>query len=58
VKSPSEKLAALILERLIREKLLTRSEAKKVLSKLAEGKLRAEDWRAAIEISLPKQFNS
>ncbi len=52
--SPSEKLAAIILEKLVRERLLSKPEAKKMISKLAEGKLRAEDWRAAIERSEPR----
>ena len=52
----SEKLAALIAERLIREKLLTRSEAKKILPKLAEGKLYPVDWRTAVEVSTPQKL--
>jgi hypothetical protein len=52
--SASAKLAALIADRLVREKLLTRNEAKKILPKLAEGKVRAQDWRAAVEVSAPK----
>src|SRR4029079_15317643 len=43
--SPSEKLAAAIAERLVNEKLLSRAEAKKLLAKLANGKLLASDWR-------------
>jgi hypothetical protein len=50
--SPSEKLAHRIVDRLIGEKLLSKQEAKKLLPKLAEGKLRPEDWRLAIEISI------
>ena len=49
--TPSEKLAAIIAERLVRERLLSRQEAKKILAKLAEGKLGPEDWRAVIELS-------
>ena len=54
--SASDKLAALIAERLVREKLLTRTEAKKILSKLAGGKLNSEDWRAAVEVSMPHKL--
>jgi hypothetical protein len=53
--SPSEKLAAIIAEKLVREKLLSRQHAKNLLSKLAEGKLRPEDWRTAIELSVPQK---
>ncbi len=53
--TPSEKLAERIIERLIHEKLLTKQEGKKILPKLAEGKLRAEDWRLPIELSAPKE---
>jgi len=53
--SPSETLAAKIIEKLIQEKLLSKQEAKKILPKLADGKLRAEDWRLSIEISTPQK---
>ena len=46
--TPSETLAERIIERLIHEKLLTKQEGKKILPKLAEGKLRPEDWRPPI----------
>ena len=53
--SPSERLADKILKKLLQEKLLSGPEAKKILSKLAEGKVKAEDWRLAIEVSMPRQ---
>jgi hypothetical protein len=53
--SPAEKLSERILERLIEEKLISKSEAKKLVPKLAEGKLRPEDWRLAIEISMAQK---
>jgi hypothetical protein len=56
--SPSEKLAAAIAERLVNEKLLSRAEAKKILAKLANGKLLASDWRTAIELSAPPKRRS
>jgi hypothetical protein len=56
--SASDKLAALIAERLVREKLLTRTEAKKILSKLAAGKLNSEEWRAAVEVSTQQRLKS
>jgi hypothetical protein len=51
--TPSEKLAERIVERLVRERLLSRQEARKILTKLGQGKLQPEDWRAAIETSAP-----
>ena len=56
--SPSETLAAKIIEKLIEEKLLSRPEARKILPKLADGKLRPEDWRLSIEISTPQKTQS
>jgi hypothetical protein len=53
--SPSEKLAERILDKLVQEKLLSKQEARKLLPKLPEGKLRPEDWRLAIEISMAQK---
>lgn len=55
MKIPSQQLAEKIIDRLVREKLLTLQESAKILSKLAEGKIRAEDWRLALEISEAKE---
>jgi hypothetical protein len=55
MKTPSEKLAERIIEKLVSEKLLSTHEARKLLPKLAEGKLRPDDWRAAIENSMPRK---
>lgn len=48
--TPSQTLAARIAERLVREGLITAEAAKKIQPKLAEGRLRAEDWRLPIEL--------
>ena len=53
--TPSQKLAAKIIERLVAEKLLEPEAGKKLLPKLAAGKLRAEDWRLPIETSDKKK---
>lgn len=53
--TPSQKLAAKIVERLVTEMLLDAEAGKKLLPKLADGKLRAEDWRLPIEISHQKE---
>jgi hypothetical protein len=52
--SASEKLASLIIDRLVREKLLTKTEGKKILPKLTDGKMHPHDWRAAVELT-PQQ---
>lgn len=53
--TPSRKLAEKIVERLIQEKLLTKQDGKKILPKLAEGKLRPEDWRLPLELGEAKE---
>jgi hypothetical protein len=55
METPSQTLAAKITERLVREGLITDEAAKKILPKLAEGKLRAEDWRLPIELAEKKE---
>jgi hypothetical protein len=47
--TPSQKLGARIIERLVSEKILDAEAGKKLLPKLEAGKLRAEDWRLPIE---------
>jgi hypothetical protein len=49
--TPSQALAAKITDRLVREGLMTTEAAKINQPKLAEGKLRAEDWRLPIELA-------
>ena len=50
--SPSQTLAERIVNRLLQEKLLSESEAKKILPKLADGKVQSEDWHVAIQMGL------
>lgn len=52
--TPSQALAAKIAERLIQEGLMTSEGAKKLLPNLADGKLRAEDWRLSVELGEKK----
>jgi hypothetical protein len=52
---PSHELAKIVLERLALEKLITSDDAKKMIDKYAEGKLRQEDWRLSIEKGLDKE---
>lgn len=53
--TPSQKLAAKIIDRLVSEKLLDAEAGKKLSPKLAAGKIRAEDWRLPIETSDKKE---
>jgi transcriptional regulator CtsR len=50
----SEQLAGKIIQRLIDEKLLSANDGKKLVPKMATGKVRAEDWRLAVEKSVPE----
>lgn len=49
--TPAQALARQIVARLVDMGLLTAAEAARLQPKLAEGKLKAEDWRLAIELS-------
>jgi hypothetical protein len=53
--TPSQALAAKITEQLIAEGLITAEAAKKIQPKLAEGKMRVEDWRLPIELAGKKE---
>lgn len=53
----SEQLAERIIQRLVDEKLLSANDGKKLVPKMATGKVRAEDWRLAVEKSLPEVSN-
>ncbi len=55
MKSPSQTLSGSIIDRLVSAKLLTSAEGKKLLPKLADGKLQTEDWRLAVELSTEKK---
>jgi hypothetical protein len=56
--TPAQSLAAKIIERLIAENLLLPDDRRKLLVKLAEGKLRPEDWRLSIELASEKESMS
>jgi hypothetical protein len=53
--NPSEQLAIKVIERLITKKILLPGDGKKMLQKMAEGKLRGEDWRLLIEKAAEKE---
>lgn len=47
--NPSQKLAEIITKRLIIEKIISEKDANKLITKIAEGKIKQEDWRMLIE---------
>ncbi len=53
--TPSQALAARITERLVRENLITAEAARRLQPKLAEGTLRAEDWRLPLKVAERKE---
>jgi len=50
--NPSEELATKILDRLEKEQLISGSQRKRIAVKLTQGKMKQEDWQAAIELSI------
>jgi hypothetical protein len=54
VETPSEQLARKIIERLVREGLITQQTGNRMLPKLADGTLQAEDWRLPLELGNSK----
>ena len=48
--TPSQTLAAKITEHLLHENLISETAAKQIQPRLAEGKMRPEDWRLPIEM--------
>jgi hypothetical protein len=53
--TPSQRIAAQIVERLLREGLVSADAARELALKLAEGTLRAEDWQAGLAPAQPKE---
>lgn len=47
--TPSEQLAAKIVDRLVREKLLVEADAGKITEKIIQEKMKPEEWRLYIE---------
>lgn len=53
--TPTQTLARKIVDRLVNEGLITASAGAKLQPKLAEGKLKAEDWRLLIELGMERE---
>jgi lipopolysaccharide biosynthesis regulator YciM len=53
--TPSSQLAEKIMQRLTEEKLFRPEDQKKLLERIADGSIKQEDWRLAIELALGKE---
>lgn len=53
--TPSSQLAEKIMQRLAEEKLFRPEDQKKLLERIADGSIKQEDWRLAIELALGKE---
>ena len=53
--TPSNELSKIVFARLEDEGLIASDDAKKMVEKYAEGKLRQEDWRLSFEKCLDKE---
>lgn len=49
--TPSERLARRVVARLIKENLLSKEQAGKLLPRLIDGTVTGEDWRLAVDMS-------
>ena len=56
--TPAKLLAKRIMEKFVEEKILSADDAKKILDKLATGKLKQEDWQLPIELAGAKEAKS
>lgn len=56
--TPSERLSTMIITRLVAETLISAKDGKKLEAKLADGKLRPEDWRLPIELAAEKEITT
>jgi hypothetical protein len=58
MEKPGEQLATKIVDRLVKEKLISPVSGKKMLPKLANGQLRSGDWRLPIESGAERKSKS
>jgi hypothetical protein len=49
--TPSKQLSKRIMDRFVTDSILSADDAKKMLDKLASGKLKQEDWQLPIELA-------
>lgn len=55
--TPSERLAEIIVKRLIQEKLILETDSERLLASLAVGKVNQSDWHLFIEKAIEKGEN-
>lgn len=55
--SPSERLAACVIEELVTSGLLRENSLKTFLTKVASGKVTVEDWKLELELAIPSEPN-
>lgn len=56
--SPSEKLAALTVDRLIQSGLLRADKRNVLIAKIATGLMKGEDWKSEIDLTSMKSGNT
>lgn len=56
--TPSQKLAALMVDRLIQSGLLRTSKRDALIAKVASGSMKGEDWKSEIDLASMKAGNS
>jgi hypothetical protein len=56
--SPSDKLAALTVDRLIQSGLLRADKRDALIAKLASGSMKGEDWKSEIDLASMKAGKS
>jgi hypothetical protein len=56
--TPAQTLARQIVERLVKERMISAAAAGKLQQQLAAGKLRPEDWRLPIELGPDREVRS
>lgn len=52
--TPSSKLMVRIMDALLQENILTAEEASKIGGKILSGKIKSEDWRLSVDLSMNK----
>jgi len=54
IKSPDERLAELIIEKLRAQGVIPEKRSSELKEKIIKGTVRQEDWRSLIELAMPK----
>lgn len=54
LETPSWQLAKILVDRLIEKKLLRAEKREQIVTKIASGTMKGEDWRLDIELAVAK----